>query len=209
MSEPKRWRKKPEQELHTLGEPSPSLSPKERKQWEKVRANEKALRRIARAFATAEHENAVFAAATAGLLTKLENSGPVEGNVLTYITKILRHEAGAHRKKIAEQQQRVHLVGDDIHLLDTVDSVTPEDLVVLKEIKESLKEKLPLLRKEFSEQEYKVFLLTEGEGMNCREISEALGGISPGAVRQSLLAARQKLKRPAVRTRLGVSPLAD
>lgn len=210
MSEPKRWRKKPDQELHTLGEPSPSLSPKERKQWEKVRTNEKALRRITRAFATAEHENPVFAAATKGFLTKLENSGPVAGNPLTYLIKIIRREAGAHRKKIAEEQARVYPVGDDIHLLDTTDSVTPEDLVVLREIKESLKEKLPLLRKEFSEQEYKVFLLTEAEGMNSREISEALDGtVSPGAVRQSLLAAREKLKRPAVRARLGVSPLAE
>ncbi|MEU5331350.1 RNA polymerase sigma factor [Streptomyces parvus] len=210
MSEPKRWRKGLDQEFHTLGEPSPSLSPKERNQWEKVRANEKSLRRIARAYATAEHENPVFVAATAGLLAKLENSGPVEGNVLTYMHKILRNEAGAHRKKIAEQQQRVYPVGDDVHLLDTVDSVTPEDLVALKEIKESLKEKLPLLRKEFSAQQYKVFLLTEAEGMNSYEISEVLGGtVSPGAVRQSLLAARQKLKRPAVRARLGVSPLTE
>lgn len=209
MSKPKRWRKA-DQEPHTLGEPSPSLSPPAREQWEEVRRNEGALRRYTRAWATAEHETEVFAKATKSLHTKLKTSGPVGGSVLAYMKTICKRTAGQHRKEVAEQQKRVYPVGDETWMLDTEDSVTAEDVVVLKEIRESLNEKLPLLRKVFSDQQYRVFLLAEGEGMNCFEISEALGGkVSPGAVRQSLKAARDKLKRPAIRARLGMSPLAE
>ncbi|MFE9942029.1 RNA polymerase sigma factor [Streptomyces hirsutus] len=209
MSKPKRWRKAA-REPHTLGEPSPSLTPLAREQWEEVRVNEGALRRYTRAWATAEHENEVFTEATKRLHTRLENSGPVQGSVLAYMKKICKQAAGQHRKKIAEYQKHVHPAGDDTFILDTEDSVSSEDIVELKEIRESLNEKLPLLRKVLSDQQYKVFLLTEAEGMNCTEISEALGGkVSPGAVRQSLKAARDKLKRPVIRARLGVSPLAE
>jgi RNA polymerase sigma factor (sigma-70 family) len=205
VSKPKRWRKA-DQEPHTLGEPSPSLSPLAREQWEEVRGNERALRRYTRAWATAEHETEIFVAATESLHTRLKNSGPVEGSVLAYMKTICKREAGQHRKKIAEQHKRAHLVGDDTRLLDTEDSVTAEDVVVLKEIRESL----PLLKKVLSGQQYTVFLLAEAEGMNSFEISEALGGkVTPGSVRQSLKAARDKLKRPAIRARLGVSPLAE
>ncbi|MGX1364718.1 hypothetical protein RKD19_000077 [Streptomyces canus] len=83
MINPKRWRRVPP-EPQTLGEPSPSLSPEARKQWEEVRLNEKSLRRYTRAWATAEHENAVFAEATRALHSKLEN-GPVDGSVIAYM----------------------------------------------------------------------------------------------------------------------------
>ncbi|MFI1933083.1 RNA polymerase sigma factor [Streptomyces sp. NPDC020330] len=209
MSKPKRWRKA-DQEPHTLGEPSASLSPLAQEQWEEVRRNEKSLRRYTRAWATAEHETGVFVKAEESLHRKLQNSGPVEGSVLAYMKTICKREAGQHRKKIAEQHKRALLVGDDTYLLDTEDSATAEDIVVLKEIRESLNEKLPLLRKVLSDQQYEVFLLAEADGMNSVEISEALDGtVSPGAVRQSLKAARDKLKRPAIRARLGVSPLAE
>ncbi|MFK4108525.1 RNA polymerase sigma factor [Streptomyces sp. NPDC002176] len=179
MSKPKRWRK-PDQDSHTLGKPSPSLSPLAREQWEEVRRNEKSLRRYTRAWATAAHETEVLVKATESLHTKLENSGPVEGSVLAYMKTICKREAGQHRKKIAEQQQRALLVGDNTYLLDTEDSANAEDAVVLKEIRESLNEKLPLLRKVLSDQQYTVFLLAEAEGMNSTEISGALNGkVSP------------------------------
>lgn len=80
----------------------------------------------------------------------------------------------------------------------------------MKEIRESLKEKLPVVKTILTDQQYKIFLLAESEEMNCYEISEALdGAVSPGAVRQSLKAARDKLKSPVHRARLGVSPLAE
>ncbi|WP_329076878.1 sigma-70 family RNA polymerase sigma factor [Streptomyces niveus] len=208
MIKPKRWRGADSQP-HTLGEPSPSLSPLAREQWEEVRGNEASLRRYTRAWATAEHENEVFTEATRGLHTKLEN-GPVAGSVLAYMKTICKNEAGKHCKKIAKQRERVHPVGDDTWLLGTDDSVLDEDPMVLKEIRASLKEKLPLLREVLSDQQYRVFVLTEADGMNCFEISKALGGeVSPGAIRQSLKAARDKLKRPVIRARLGVSPLAE
>ncbi|WP_105973499.1 RNA polymerase sigma factor [Streptomyces geranii] len=206
MSKSKRWRR-PDQEPHTLGEPSPSLSPLAREQWEEVRRHETALRRYTRAWATAEHETEVFAEATKNLHTRLENTGPVTGSVIAYMKTICRHEAGQLRKKIAERHKRLLLVGDDTDLPETEDSVTAEDTVVLKEIGESLAGKLLLLKKVLSGQQYMVFVLAEAEGMNSFEISRALGGeVSPGAVRQSLKAARDKLKHPVTRARLGVSP---
>lgn len=198
----KHFRRRIPRQRRTLGQGSPDLPPESLEQWGEVMLNEEALRRYTRSRATAAHEDEVFVRALLALSTRLEK-GPVDGSVLAYMKRVCRNAAARHHRELAKRA-REELVGSETWRLEDAAPVIDVDPTTRIELAESLQ----VLRNELSEQQMTVWLLAEYEGLTCYQISDALdGAVSPLAVRQSLKLARDKLRRPATRTRLGLGPL--
>jgi len=176
------------------------LPPESQHQWREVMTNEVALRRYTRSKAHTEHEDHVFSMALSGLHTRLK-SGPVEVSVLTYMKRVIKNAAKKNFVEIRIKRQRELPVGEDTYILETEGPVTDKEPTTGVQLMQSL----DVVADRLSERQLLVFILAEYEGMTCFEISDAFEGkVSPTAVRQSLLLARQKLADPETRRRLGL-----
>ncbi|MET7655009.1 MULTISPECIES: sigma-70 family RNA polymerase sigma factor [unclassified Streptomyces] len=176
----------------------PDLPSESRSQWLTVVTNQKSLRIYARAKGRAEHEDHVFGTAMSNIHVRLKK-GPVDGNVIAYMKTVIKNAAAANFVEIRKKRER-ELPVEDPRPPDADGKATNPDLTIGVQLVEALEVVVDRL----TEQQALVFVLSEYDGLNSSQISDAFEGrVSPAAVRQSLLAARRKLADPETRRRLG------